>query len=57
MKANYQCEKCKSRKYLNVDHLKPFSLGGKHDLSNLRVLCSPCNQRERVKTFGNVRYG
>ncbi len=57
IKANYQCEKCQSKKHLNLDHIKPFSLGGKHNLGNLRVLCSPCNQRERVKVFGNFHFG
>lgn len=53
IKANYQCERCKSRKYLNIDHIRAFSLGGQHSLANLRVLCSPCNQRERVKLSEN----
>lgn len=29
---------------LHVDHLKPISQGGTDDKSNLRVLCSACNQ-------------
>ncbi|MFN8369911.1 MAG: HNH endonuclease signature motif containing protein [Bacteriovoracaceae bacterium] len=52
IRANYQCEKCKSKKYLNIDHVWPFAKGGKHSLDNMRILCSACNQRERVKIFG-----
>jgi len=29
---------------LHVDHVKPISQGGTDDRSNLRVLCSACNQ-------------
>jgi len=29
---------------LHVDHVKPISQGGTDDKSNLRVLCSACNQ-------------
>lgn len=29
---------------LHVDHVKPISQGGTDDKSNLRVLCSTCNQ-------------
>ena len=31
---------CDSRRYLQVHHCEPVSVGGKHELSNLRVLCS-----------------
>jgi 5-methylcytosine-specific restriction endonuclease McrA len=29
---------------LHVDHIKPLSQGGRNEKSNLRVLCSACNQ-------------
>lgn len=32
-----------SKIQLHIDHVKPFSKGGKTDLSNLRTLCSQCN--------------
>jgi HNH endonuclease/Homing endonuclease associated repeat len=28
---------------LHLDHMKPFSRGGTHDLENLRTLCADCN--------------
>jgi hypothetical protein len=28
---------------LHLDHMKPFSKGGTHDLENLRTLCADCN--------------
>jgi 5-methylcytosine-specific restriction endonuclease McrA len=29
---------------LHIDHIKPLSQGGTNDKSNLRVVCSACNQ-------------
>jgi len=45
-RANYKCEMCgKSSKEstLHVDHIKPYSMGGKTSLANARVLCCDCN--------------
>lgn len=42
------CQKCGSKNALEFDHIKPFALGGKTELSNLRILCRNCNQRQRV---------
>lgn len=41
------CQKCQTKRCLQVDHIKPFALGGKTDLKNLRLLCRNCNARER----------
>lgn len=44
-----QCVKCKSKRHLNFDHIQPLALGGGGSLENLRVLCFPCNQRQRIE--------
>lgn len=31
------------RKRIHVDHVQPYSRGGSHHRSNLRVSCAPCN--------------
>jgi 5-methylcytosine-specific restriction endonuclease McrA len=40
------------RHLLQIDHIKPYALGGTHDPENLRVLCAAHNQHEARKTFG-----
>ena len=47
-----KCTRCDSIYALEIDHRKPFALGGNHALENLRLLCSACNQFEAVKAFG-----
>lgn len=44
-----KCTNCGSKRNLNFDHLIPFSLGGKSDASNIRLLCFNCNQRARIR--------
>ena len=36
--------KCSSNHLLQIDHIKPFSLGGTHEPDNLRLLCANHNQ-------------
>jgi hypothetical protein len=45
---NGRCVKCSSTYKLEYDHIKPFSEGGKHTLTNLRLLCFSCNQRRNI---------
>ena len=40
----WACVKCSRYWPLQVDHIKPRSLGGTNDLENLQTLCSPCHQ-------------
>lgn len=40
---NNQCIECKSTKELQIDHIIPFSLGGKTTEDNLQTLCKTCN--------------
>jgi hypothetical protein len=44
-----KCTNCGSTRHLNFDHVRPFSLGGKSTLDNLRLLCFQCNQRGRIR--------
>ena len=44
--------RCASKHLLQIDHIKPFSLGGKSELNNLRLLCAGHNQLRNEKTFG-----
>ena len=43
---------CSSKHLLQIDHIKPFSLGGKSEAGNLRLLCAGHNQFRSEKTFG-----
>jgi hypothetical protein len=45
-KARGQCshrdangQRCANRRYLQIHHCRPVSIGGKHELSNLILLC------------------
>lgn len=42
------CRKCGSMSALEYDHIKPYALGGKTEIPNLRLLCRSCNQRQRI---------
>lgn len=46
--GQYECEKCHQHFFaeeLTVDHIKAWSLGGRTELSNARLLCRACNSR------------
>ena len=47
-----KCGFCGSIENLTVDHIKPYSKGGTHDLSNLQCLCSKCNRMKYDKYDG-----
>jgi putative transposase len=44
-----QCAQCGANVYLelteeqHMDHIVPLAVGGTNDLSNLQLLCAPCN--------------
>ena len=40
---NYQCQMCGATGILDLDHIYPFSKGGKHYPDNLQALCMVCN--------------
>ena len=48
-KRDKKCTKCGSTHSLQYDHIKPYSMGGKATVENIRLLCFNCNQRARIK--------
>ncbi|NNE07888.1 MAG: HNH endonuclease [Gemmatimonadetes bacterium] len=38
--------RCDATRHLQIDHVRPFALGGKHEPENLRLLCGAHNRRE-----------
>lgn len=38
-----RCRGCEATDDLTIDHLVPASRGGSNALSNLQLLCAPCN--------------
>ena len=44
--------RCRCRKGLQVDHIRPFSAGGTHDPSNLRLLCGAHNRLAAEQVLG-----
>jgi hypothetical protein len=49
---NDEGERCESKRYLQIDHIKPYALGGETKKENLRLLCFAHNQLEARKIFG-----
>lgn len=46
----YKCRYCGSKEHLVIDHIYPFSKGGKTEISNLQTLCKSCNSHKNNKT-------
>ena len=44
------CGKRKTIKNLQIDHIEPVIRSGSNDLSNLQLLCAPCNQRKGINS-------
>ena len=53
--AKSQCENCRSQYALEIDHIKPISLGGANNRQNLRLLCRACNQRQAIEKLGTLK--
>jgi 5-methylcytosine-specific restriction endonuclease McrA len=50
-----KCRQCGSQYALEIDHIRPFAMGGKTVTSNLRLLCRNCNQRNGLLNFKKAR--
>jgi hypothetical protein len=48
-KCNFKCVECGSTEDLEIDHIVPFSLGGRTELENLQLLCKKCNLKKGKK--------
>ena len=46
--------RCSETRWLQLDHIEPFALGGKSTLENLRLLCPAHNQLEAERAFGGA---
>lgn len=47
----WRCVYCDAslRKAYHLDHIFPLALGGKHERSNVQLLCVPCNRKKGKK--------
>lgn len=53
---DFKCSLCKKSlgKYFEVDHIVPFSQGGKTTIENLQGVCKPCHI-QKSKVDGSVQ--
>lgn len=45
----YACLHCGATERLPLDHIYPYSKGGRDTLENLQTLCKPCNSRKGAR--------
>lgn len=45
-KYNFQCNECKSKEELTIDHIFPVSKWWTDDIDNLQILCKSCNSKK-----------
>jgi 5-methylcytosine-specific restriction endonuclease McrA len=50
-----KCQKCEGRTNLQYEHILPFARGGGSCVENLKLLCSSCNLRAGIVSFGVVK--
>ncbi len=49
-----KCKCCGSSSSLEYDHIKPYSCGGKGDVSNIQLLCQKCNRSKSNSCYCKV---
>jgi HNH endonuclease len=49
-----RCRRCRTTVNLEIDHIVPFSKGGRTEESNLQTLCRRCNRRKWKKFVGRL---
>lgn len=47
-----ECAHCGATENLEVDHIRPVSLGGSNDRDNLQALCRTCNRKKLNRFIG-----
>jgi hypothetical protein len=50
-------QRCESRHRLELDHIRPYAMGGSNSWENLRLVCRAHNQRLAVVAFGKSKVG
>jgi len=56
-RSGHQCEfpGCGETQFLEFEHVIPFSKGGRHTPSNIKMFCKAHNQRAAIIQFGQVK--
>ncbi len=59
-RSRHRCEyvaggkrRCRQRVGLTIDHIRPWAMGGDHQIDNLRALCRAHNLRKAQADFGD----
>ena len=47
-------ERCEVTRALEIDHIRPYALGGEPTEENLRIACRDCNQLAARRAFGDA---
>jgi 5-methylcytosine-specific restriction endonuclease McrA len=48
-RSRHSCALCGHKVRLELDHIMPLALGGRHEISNIQLLCRPCNRGKAKK--------
>ncbi|MGE3974378.1 MAG: HNH endonuclease [Bdellovibrionales bacterium] len=47
--------RCESNHKLQFEHIKPFAIGGKSTVDNLRILCASHNALTAIRFYGKSK--
>src|SRR3989338_3384231 len=53
--VSHEGRSCEAKGFLQLDHIRPWALGGKSTSENLRLLCATHNQWRAEETFGKEK--